>query len=129
MLSLALGGLKILGKTKLGKKVTGKALGIAGKALKKIGIGKKSRAGSETGSLSDLVDPLTMSGMNNIVEGENDDPKKKGVGGRIIDAIKGVKDGVGPIETDNKVTFSPTVIMTIAGLAVAGIVIALIAKK
>jgi len=119
--ALSLG--KLVGKTKFGKKIGGKAIGAVGKVLGKVGLGKKLRAGQGAGDFSDLVnDPQAIKG---IVEGD-DKPNK---GGRVVDWIKSAKDEIGPLETDNKVTMSNSALLAVGGLAVAGIVIALIVKK
>jgi len=106
--------LKLFGKTKIGKKDEQKALGIVGKAIGKLG-GKKKRAGMETATVESF-DPYTIAAT-----GTKGIDRTK-VADKIGDFLGKIKDKAGPIETDNKVTLSPTVLwgLGILGVAVLG---------
>lgn len=103
MFSVITGGLKLLGKTKLGKKVAGKVKGVVGNIFKGK-LGKKGAAGSQTTTSSPqmaAVDRAIMEGANkgNKMTLAPEDKDAHPVSDTIGDFIGRIKDKAGPIET------------------------------
>lgn len=95
MIPGAMAALGFLSKTKLGKKVSGKALGILGRVSGKIGK-RKMRAGDGKENMIDFVtDPQVTASIQ-----RTDLTKDQGkVADTIGDFLKQVKDKAGPVET------------------------------
>lgn len=97
-------GLKLLGKTKLGKKVTAKVLGSVGKVLGKLGKKKRAGMGNKTSDVSvmamDRANDASASESSanygqGIVAGDGEHPVSDTLG----DFLGRVKKKAGPIET------------------------------
>ena len=121
MFGLITGGLKLLSKTKLGKKVMAKASGAVGKVLAKIG--KKNRAGknNKTDDVMTMAMDRSMNANNAVTKGSKfslgagEEEGQHPVSDALGDFLGRVKDKAGPLET--KVGVDKTMIYVGVGAA------------